>query len=75
MLTTFPQCSFSLEFPEILSQNHMLSLTEYVWNFQNNASWDTHEHALLYEKLSTAVPACPKTNAFNLQMMYNQLIS
>ena len=23
-LTTFPQCSFSLEFPEILSQNHWL---------------------------------------------------
>ena len=23
MLTTFPQCNFSLEFPEILSQNHI----------------------------------------------------
>ena len=23
MLTTFPQCIFSLEFPEILSQNHI----------------------------------------------------
>ena len=33
---------FWLEFPEILSQNHMLSLTECVWNFQNDASWDTH---------------------------------
>ena len=23
MLTTFPQCNFSLEFPEIFSQNHI----------------------------------------------------
>ena len=25
----------------------MLSLTECVWEFQNNALWDTHQHALL----------------------------
>ena len=25
----------------------MLSLTECVWDFQNNALWDTHQHALL----------------------------
>ena len=41
MLTTFPQCKFSLEFPEILSQNLMLSLTEFAWEFRNNALWDT----------------------------------
>ena len=40
-LTTFPQCNFSLEFPEILSQNYVLSLTECVWDFQNNALRDT----------------------------------
>ena len=34
MLTTFPQCNFSLEFPEILSQNHIISLTECVLDFQ-----------------------------------------
>ena len=33
---------FWLEFPENLSLNHMLSLTECVWNLQNNALWDTH---------------------------------
>ena len=27
-------------------QGCMLSLTECVWNFQNNALWDTHLHAL-----------------------------
>ena len=32
----------SLEFPEILNQNHhMLSLTEFGWVFQNNTLWDT----------------------------------
>ena len=25
----------------------MLSLTEFVWEFQNNALWDTHQNALL----------------------------
>ena len=28
MLTTFPQCNFSQEFPEIHGQNYMLSLTK-----------------------------------------------
>ena len=36
-----PTMQFSLEYPEILRQNHMLSLTECVWEFQNNALWDT----------------------------------
>ena len=31
----------------ILSPNHMLSLTEFFWDFQNNALWDTHYHAQL----------------------------
>ena len=28
MLSTFPQCNFSMEFPEILRQNHMLLLVK-----------------------------------------------
>ena len=28
---------------------YMLSLTEFFWDFQNNALWDTHQHALLGE--------------------------
>ena len=45
----FPQCNLSLGSPEILSQNHIhiLSMTERVRDFPNNALWDTHEHALL----------------------------
>ena len=43
MLITFPQCNFLLEFPEPLSRNHnILSLTESVRDFQNNALWVTH---------------------------------
>ena len=42
MLTIFQQCNFSLEFPEILSQNVMLLLNECVRDFQYNALWDTH---------------------------------
>ena len=29
------------------SKSYMLSLTEYVWKFRNNALWDTGQHALL----------------------------
>ena len=29
-------------FRNALSKPHMLSLTECVWEFQNNALWDTH---------------------------------
>ena len=29
------------------SQSYMLSLTECVWDFQNNSLWDTYLHALL----------------------------
>ena len=32
---TSPRCNFLLEFPEILSQNLMLSSTECVWEFKN----------------------------------------
>ena len=46
VLATFPQCNFSLGFTEISSQNHMLLLTECVWDFQNNALWDTQQYAL-----------------------------
>ena len=41
MLTKFPQSSFSLEFPEIISQSYMPSLTECVWEIRKNALWDT----------------------------------
>ena len=37
------------------SKSYMLSLTECVWNFQNNALRDTHEHALLLERVDQAV--------------------
>ena len=30
-----------------VSKSHMLSLTVCVWEFLNNALWDSHEHALL----------------------------
>ena len=53
MLTKFPQCNFSLELLDILkSKFYMLSLSEFVWEFQNNALWDTHEHALLKDNCS-----------------------
>ena len=29
------------------SKSYMLSLTESVWEFRNNALWDTHQHVLL----------------------------
>ena len=35
-------------FRNALSKPHMLSLTECVWEFQNNALWDTHQHDLLH---------------------------
>ena len=34
------------------SKLYILSFTECVWNFQNNALWDTHLHALLCWKLN-----------------------
>ena len=33
-------------------KSYMLSLTECVRDFQNNALWDTHCHALLLQKLT-----------------------
>ena len=48
MLTTAPRCNFPLGFPEnTQSESYMLSLTECVLDFQNNALWDTHQHDLL----------------------------
>ena len=32
------------------SKLYMLSLTECIWDFQNNALWDTHQHTLLTER-------------------------
>ena len=29
------------------SKLYMRSLTEFIWDFQNNALWDTNQHALL----------------------------
>ena len=47
-MRTIGHCNLLLEFPEILSQNHItLSLTECFWDFQNNAMRDSHKHALL----------------------------
>ena len=46
MLRTFPQCNFSLEFPEIL-KSYMLSLTESVWNFQSNALSVTLHYSII----------------------------
>ena len=43
MLTAFPQCNFLLEFPEIIII--CLSWTDCVWDFKNNAVWDTPRHA------------------------------
>ena len=43
----------TMQFPEILSQNlYMLSLTEYVAEFRNNALWDTHALLIDYVKCS-----------------------
>ena len=42
LLTTFPQCIISLEFPGILSQNHIYYHWLSAWDFQNNGLWDTH---------------------------------
>ena len=35
----------------------MLLLTECVWEFKNNASWDTHLHALFYSTIIDIVQA------------------
>ena len=38
---------FFMEFPDdTQSKSYMLTLTVYVWEFQNNAFWDIHLHAL-----------------------------
>ena len=48
MFTTFPQCNCSLKFSRnTQSKSYKLPLTECVWEFQNNALWDTLQHALL----------------------------
>ena len=40
MLTTFPLCDFKSEFPEILKIFYPI-VTEYVWEFYNDALCDT----------------------------------
>ena len=42
MLTTFPNAIFAGISRNTQSKSYMLSLTECVWDFQNNALWDTH---------------------------------
>ena len=43
MLTTFPQCKFLHWISRnTQSKSYMVSLTECVRDFQNNALWDTH---------------------------------
>ena len=42
MLTICLQCNFSLEFPEILSHDHICYHRLSIWDFQNHALWDTH---------------------------------
>ena len=34
-------------------QNHVLSLTECVWDFPNDALWDTHSHEKWFATVST----------------------
>ena len=42
MLTTFPQCKVWTEIPRTARpKSYMLSLTEYGWELQNNALWDS----------------------------------
>ena len=36
------------------SKSYMISLTEYVWEFQNNALWDTLKHAPFLEKMHSS---------------------
>ena len=50
------------------SKSYVLSLTECVWEFQNNALWDTHEHALFHEQLSSCKAAATTQATF-----YNEL--
>ena len=52
MSTTFPRCNFFTGISRNSQSNsYMLSLTECVWEFQNNALWGTHQHALLQQTL------------------------
>ena len=41
----------------------MLSLTEYVWEFQNNVLWDTHINALLFPGEIEYISHGPQTPA------------
>mgnify|MGYP001801069878 CR=1 FL=1 len=60
MLTTFLQDSFSLEYPEILSQKYINSIIECALDFQYNALWDTHYH----------IPYCSHTQSSQLLTYY-----
>ena len=51
---------------------NMLSFTECVWDFQNNALWDTKKHALLlWQTLGTVLyPRIIRAYYFNLVHKY-----
>ena len=58
----------------------MLSLTEYVKDRQNNALWDTHQHALLPECrrsiviIGTGVTTCTEKGETQNYALYQQLV-
>ena len=63
----------------ILSYQKMLSLTECVWEFRNNALWDTHQHALLmqafpvfihYQEVACFLPTC----VLKILLFYEKLL-
>ena len=45
------------------ANSNMLSLIEYVWEFQNNVLWDTHYNALLFHGWIEYVSHDPRTLA------------
>ena len=47
MLKTSHNAIFTVIFRNTQSKSHMLSLTGCVWEFRNNALWDTHYHVIL----------------------------
>mgnify|MGYP001794935284 CR=1 FL=1 len=59
MLTTFPQCNFRLEFPYLCAKIMNAFIDCIFLELQNDAFWDTFEHALL--QLSNFV--CQKLEA------------
>ena len=53
----------------------MLSLTESVWDFQNDALWDTHQHALLHQKLSDSIYITGRSTLYGLHLSYDIMMT